>query len=101
MSKKNKLTLSGIEPATFRFVAQHLNHCASAVPLYIYIYIYIYVCVYEERERERETTFLNHDSFDNKHDLFQLQPAVFCVIRKTLRKQDLCQSSRINAATWF
>ena len=23
---------SGIEPATFRFVAQHLNHCATAVP---------------------------------------------------------------------
>ena len=22
----------GIEPATFRFVAQHLNHCATAVP---------------------------------------------------------------------
>jgi len=27
------LTLAGIEPATFRFVAQHLNHCATAVPL--------------------------------------------------------------------
>ena len=23
---------SGIEPATFRFVAQYLNHCATAVP---------------------------------------------------------------------
>jgi len=22
----------GFEPATFRFVAQHLNHCATAVP---------------------------------------------------------------------
>ena len=26
------VTPSGIEPATFRFVAQHLNHCATAVP---------------------------------------------------------------------
>ena len=30
---KNPLTPVGIEPATFRFVAQHLNHCAIAVPL--------------------------------------------------------------------
>jgi len=30
---KNPLTPSGIKPATFRFVAQYLNHCATAVPL--------------------------------------------------------------------
>ena len=30
MSMKNPLTPAGIEPATFRFVAQHLNHCATA-----------------------------------------------------------------------
>jgi len=29
---KNPLTPAGIEPATFRFVAQHLNHCATEVP---------------------------------------------------------------------
>ena len=29
---KNPLTPAGIEPAAFRFVAQHLNHCATAVP---------------------------------------------------------------------
>jgi len=29
---KNLLTPAGIEPATFRFVAQHPNHCATAVP---------------------------------------------------------------------
>ena len=29
---KNPLTQAGIEPATFRFVAQHLSHCATAVP---------------------------------------------------------------------
>jgi len=32
MSMKNPLTPAGIEPATYRFVAQHLNHCATAVP---------------------------------------------------------------------
>jgi len=33
MSMKNPLTPVGVEPATFRFVAQHLNHCATAVPI--------------------------------------------------------------------
>jgi len=31
MSMKNPLTLAGIEPATFRFVAQYFNHCTTAV----------------------------------------------------------------------
>ena len=38
------MTPSGIEPATFRFVAQHLNHCATAVPIN-YTYIKIIVCL--------------------------------------------------------
>ena len=29
---KIPMTPPGIEPATFRFVAQHLNHCATMVP---------------------------------------------------------------------
>ena len=29
---KISLTPAGIETTTFRFVAQHLNHCAAAVP---------------------------------------------------------------------
>jgi len=32
MSMKNPMTPAGIEPATFQFVAQHLNHYATAVP---------------------------------------------------------------------
>ena len=32
MSMKNPVTPDGIEPATYRFVAQHLNHCVTAVP---------------------------------------------------------------------
>ena len=33
------MTPSGIEPATFRFVPQHLNHYATAVPIKIIITI--------------------------------------------------------------
>ena len=43
MSLKNPLTPAGIEPATFRFVAQHLNHCATAVPHSRYIRIKYYM----------------------------------------------------------
>ena len=32
VNEKNPLTLVGIEPATFRFAAQYLNHCATAGP---------------------------------------------------------------------
>ena len=34
---KNSLTPAGIEPATYRFVAQHLNHCATAVPRFFIV----------------------------------------------------------------
>ena len=36
---KNPLIPAGIEPATFRFVAQHLNNCATAVPLSFTSYV--------------------------------------------------------------
>jgi len=38
------MTPSGIEPATFRFVAQHLNHCAAAQSI-IYISIFLFITV--------------------------------------------------------
>jgi len=60
MLRKNPLTLVGIEPATFRFVAQHLNHCATAVPttsrniqkFYILPTEYLYL-LYVSQEKRR------------------------------------------------
>jgi len=34
---KNSMKQAGIEPATFRFVAQHLNHCAKIVVKFMII----------------------------------------------------------------
>ena len=38
----------GIEPATFRFVAQYLNHCATAVPFWFLKLIVIYISLYSK-----------------------------------------------------
>ena len=42
------MTPAGIEPVTFRFVAQHLNHCAVTVTL-IYVVMHLFfgfiICV--------------------------------------------------------
>ena len=45
MSMKNPLTPAGIEPATFRLVAQYLNHCATAVPLIVGVFSLIILSV--------------------------------------------------------
>jgi hypothetical protein len=44
--RKNPMTPSGIEPATFRFVAQNLNHCATAVPHFQEVLLFIYSNLY-------------------------------------------------------
>jgi hypothetical protein len=47
------MTPSGIEPATFRFVAQYLNHCATAGSVNVREEIAVY-CAGHTVNRERE-----------------------------------------------
>jgi len=44
MSMETPLTPAGIEPATFRFVAQHLNHCVTVVPHNTEIHLHNHYC---------------------------------------------------------
>ena len=43
MTMKNPLTPAGIEPATFQFVAQQINHCTTAVP-HLYPMVWLNSC---------------------------------------------------------
>ena len=53
VNKKNPLTPVGIEQETFRFVAQHLRHCAVPLPS-----IYIYISIYTTNKEQFYITYL-------------------------------------------
>jgi len=56
------MTPDGIEPATFRFVAQHLNHCATAVPQdfeTVRNTIPTALCKEEKKSKGKDDTLLN------------------------------------------
>ena len=55
MSMKIPMTPVGIETATFRFVAQHLNHCATAVPGFTSTSTYILSSI-----RHMHAAFIKH-----------------------------------------
>ena len=59
---KNPMTLAGIEPATFRFVAQHLNHCATAVRLCL-IVLFLILSFLEIRAERRQKSISVEFSF--------------------------------------
>jgi len=65
------MTPSGIEPATFRFVAQHLKHCATAVPPYLEVLLQI--CLKESHDTTNSKNVTLYLSQDSKLVPFQYQ----------------------------
>ena len=59
------MTPSGIEPATFRFVAQYLNHCANAVPHIMYL-IHLYQKVHIDTTAQFGITHGNQLGYSNQ-----------------------------------
>ena len=56
------MTPAGIEQATFRFVAQDLNHCATAVPnLIIRIIIIIIITINTNNNNNNKVIVLIHN----------------------------------------
>jgi len=72
MSMKNSLTPPGIEPATFGIVAQHLNHCATAVPLRWW---------YNNINSQLDATITNF--IDNYNQLYIFRTIISPIIRST------------------
>ena len=66
---KIPMTPSGIEPATFRFVAQHLNHCATAVP--------IHICPYSKKAAILENVFPSSGKEETHSSLLHIRSKSF------------------------
>ena len=79
------MTQSRIEPATFRFVAQHLNHCATALPTCLHNHISINISllllpVLAVRRMFMETLWNMHSSGpDQYRHLLLLNPDLTAV----------------------
>ena len=56
------MTPSGIEAAIFQFVAQHLNHCATAVPALLYYWILFRQTLGNTLQYKVATLFNSHTS---------------------------------------
>ena len=54
------MTPAGIEPATFQFLAQHLNHCATMVPSLHKCKPQIYILVNVPNTKHQWSTAFTH-----------------------------------------
>jgi hypothetical protein len=63
------MTPSRIEPATFQFVAQYLNHCATAVPI-LREYYFVYSQPGVDGDSEEQQKFFKLFFFLRVHEHF-------------------------------
>jgi len=57
---KSPLTPAGIEPATYRFVAQYLNHSATAVPILQMYYMITRTCSFAHNLRTKTVSYISY-----------------------------------------
>ena len=89
---KNTLTPTGIEPATIRYVAQHLNNCATAVLSHIVRYVHKFfffkvrhpaVLDYRQKVHRQTIKTLLYDMMIYSATCFDLHGIVIRLISKT------------------
>jgi len=97
-------TLSGIEPTTFQFVAEHLNHCATAVPhsntclcnfvVYLRRVLPIYEIIHTERTHTTHTHTHTHTTpphtYTHTHTHTMVQNYIYFYSVKMAQKAETC-----------
>ena len=82
------MTPAGMEPATFRFVAQHFNYCATAVPIIVTSIIIIVTIIIQHNtttlhiHKTRTLNRHNKNSMAVKSDIKEVWDTN-CKLRKT------------------
>jgi len=85
------MTPAGIEPATLRFVAEHLNHCANAVPggsSTVHIYTQTIHRTTQSTQTEQRTTQLIHKT--TQFCIYNLDAGLY---------RDICKDSKLILGT--
>jgi len=96
---KNPLTPDGIEPAIFRFVAQHLNHCGYRGP---HIYIYIYRVIHMSLRDFRPLRYSSREGHaEGEHVNRRTGTPIFCPTLQVLDMSTLGDVADVNPVIKF
>ena len=100
------MTPAGIEPVTYRFVAQHLNHCATAVPRDARCQLkilqserpslsFIYFRLYSKRIQEYKTFY----KWKQRGNIRITTPRCLCVTTVAVKKQNVLHITHVRVCT--